>query len=318
MPCYYPMKAWRSRLGKTKNGKWPITFDKKEGYIDKELTIPCGHCIGCRLERSRQWAIRCVHEASLHHDNCFITLTYNKDNVDKNRSLDKRDFMLFMKRLRKQCGKGIRFFHCGEYGECCGVCGLSRKECICEKYTPDIGRPHHHACIFNYKFRDRLLWDVRNGISLYRSPSLEKLWTYGYSVIGDVTWESAAYVARYVTKKITGEKAENHYKGRLPEYVTMSRNPGIAYEWYVKNKYDLYRHDMLVIRDGFICKPVRYYDKIFEMHEPHLMARKKYRREKNAKLNVNNTPEQLKLREYLHKKKIRNLYRPYERGAFDA
>ena len=102
--------------------------------------------------------------------------------------------------------QGVRFFHCGEYGEL-------------------LYRPHYHACLFGFDFSDKVLWSTRGGVRLYRSKILEKLWTFGFSTIGDVTFESAAYVARYCTKKITGDKADEHYNGRSPEYVTMSRPP---------------------------------------------------------------------------------------------
>lgn len=251
MPCYKPITAYRSRAGRSANGKWPITFNVKDGYTDQELKIPCGKCIGCRLERSRQWAMRCVDEAKLWPHNCFITLTYDNDHLPVNGSLNKRDFVLFIKRLRKKYGSGIRFFQCGEYGE--------RGD-----------RPHHHACIFNHDFTDKRLHTVRNGIFLYRSESLEKLWSddkgqkIGYCTIGEVNFESAAYVARYCVKKINGAKADDHYKGRLPEYCTMSRMPGLGKLYYEKYKRDYYNQDINVIRGDIICKPARYYDKLYD------------------------------------------------------
>ena len=161
MPCYHPITAYRSITGRDKStGKWQIVFTKRDGYTDLEVKIPCGKCVGCRLERSRQWAIRCVHEAKMHENNCFITLTYNDKNVDKNGSLNKRDFVLFMKKLRKKYSEGIRFFHCGEYGE-------------------EFSRPHHHACIFNFDFPDKKLYTIRQNTKLYRSDNLEKLWPNG-------------------------------------------------------------------------------------------------------------------------------------------
>ena len=144
--------------------------------------------------------------------NCFVTLTYNDEHLPANGSLNKRDITLFLKRLRKRYGKGIRYYQCGEYGEL-------------------LSRPHHHAILFNHDFEDKQLWSVRGGVRLYRSASLEQLWPYGYSTIGDVTFESAAYVARYVVKKITGEREGEHYRGKMPEFATMSRRPGIGRGW---------------------------------------------------------------------------------------
>jgi hypothetical protein len=247
MTCYHPIVAWRSRH-KNENGKYPLVFNRRDGYQDSdhEIKIPCGRCIGCRLEYSRQWAVRCIHEASLYDHNCFITLTFDENRVNSEYlwSLDKCSFVKFMKRLRKQYGSGIRFFHCGEYGE-------------------KFERPHHHACLFNHDFPDKYLWTNRNNVNLYRSESLERLWPYGFSTIGDVTFESAAYVARYVVKKITGDSAESHYNGRLSEYVTMSRRPGIAHEFMRLYGSDFRKIDG-VIQNGLTTKLPKYYNQIYD------------------------------------------------------
>ena len=237
---------YRSRLGRDKDtGKWPLVTDSVRGYIDLPVSVPCGQCVGCRIDRSRQWAIRCIHEAQMHKRNCFITLTFNDENLAKNVSLNKLDFVHFMMRLRKHNGSGIRFFHCGEYGSL-------------------NFRPHHHAIIFNYDFEDKVLWQKKNQVSLFRSEHLEELWPYGFCTIGDVTYESAAYVARYIMKKVTGDSAADHYQGRVPEYITMSRRPGVASDWIKKFYNDVYPHDYVVIRDGIRCLPPRYYDDIYD------------------------------------------------------
>jgi len=314
MPCYHPMTAYRARSGRSsETKKWPIVFNKSEGYCDMPLTIPCGKCIGCKLERSRQWAIRCVHEADLHPENCFLTLTYNDENACE--SLVKRDFVLFMKKVRKKYApKKIRFFHCGEYGQ--RQCTIEKKPCTaCRRCgftgTSLLGRAHHHTALFNHDFKDRCFWEIRNNIPLYTSKELEALWPYGYSIIGDVTWESAAYIARYCTKKITGENAELNYEGREPEYVTMSRRPGIAAAWYDKYKNDVYNYDQLIVRKGLICKPAKYYDKKYEIDAPRRLLHLKYRREKQQN-QLNNTPERLQIREIIKKIKIQKLKRTYE------
>ena len=151
MACYHPMQGYRS-AEVTKNGKRKIVFSPQKGYIDLPVKVACGQCIGCRLERSRQWAIRCVNEASLYRGNCFITLTYSDEYLPQNKSLDKRDFQLFMKRLRKEfSSERIRYFHCGEYGCSCKVCGLSAKLCRrvgCGSFVEGLGRPHYHALFF--------------------------------------------------------------------------------------------------------------------------------------------------------------------------
>lgn len=258
MPCYHPLDAWR------KNGGG-ITFRREEGFNDLPyVSVPCGQCIGCRLERSRNWAIRCVHEASLHDQNCFLTLTYADENTDhlprsfdpetgeigpgSRISLNKRDICLFMKRLRKRFGSGIRFLQCGEYGDL-------------------NGRPHHHVLLFGFAFSDLELLPGRRpgGVRLFRSAVLEELWPYGHSAVGELTFESAAYVARYVVKKVTGKFADWHYCGLEPEYITMSRRPGIAHDWIEKNLDDVYPKDKVFIREGKVSRPPKYYDKIYDL-----------------------------------------------------
>jgi len=297
VPCYYPINGYRSRAGRNDNGAWPIVFDVSNGYRDLPVTVPCGRCIGCKLEKSRQWATRCVNEASLYENNCFITLTYNDIWIDKNKSLNKRDFVLFMKRMRKKYGKGIRFFHCGEYGEL-------------------FSRPHHHACIFNHDFKDKLLYKEESGIKLYVSSELMDLWkdpetgvSFGYSTVGEVTFESAAYAARYVVKKLTGKKA-SAYNGKLPEYCTMSNRPGIGGKWMDKFKSDVYPSDSVVVRDDIICKPPRYYDKIYDRINPEEFKKIKTERNIEAKRRADdNTFDRLLVKEEIQKAKIKVLKR---------
>lgn len=285
-----------------------MVFDRRESSDpDVEIKLPCGRCIGCRLERSKQWAMRCVHEASLYESNCFITLTYAPEHLPKDGSLNKVHFQKFMKRLRKRFGSGVRYFHCGEYGE-------------------KLGRPHYHACLFNFDFQDRELWSIRDGVKLYTSKILSELWGFGFCTIGDVTFESAAYVARYITKKISGDMAKDHYTrvdnstgecfDLLPEYVTMSRRPGIGRPWLDKFMSDVYPHDRVVLR-GVEMKPPKYYDSVFELADPQVLEDIKFKRERRAKLQANDTTyERLRVREQLQDIKHKCLKRGYENESF--
>lgn len=299
MPCYSPLKGFRSKAINP-TGKRSIVFNSKDGFADLPVSLPCSQCVGCRLERSRQWAIRCAHEASLYADNCFITLTYNDKHLPADQSLQLDHFQKFMKRLRKKYGENIRFYHCGEYGE-------------------NFGRPHYHACIFNFDFPDKKIWKSERGVNLYRSPSLEKLWTFGYSSVGEVTFESAAYVARYIMKKITGDAAENHYVWidpetgeifkRKPEYTTMSRRPGIGKSWFEQYASDVYPDDFIVMR-GKKMKPPKFYDSQFELISPGEYEILKKRRKRAASKHVdNNTPERLKVRETVKLSQLSQLKR---------
>lgn len=270
MPCYHPLTGYKARrVSPDHRGKRAVVFRMREGFYDLPVPIPCGQCIGCRLERSRQWAIRCMHEASLYDANCFITLTYDNDHLPSFGSLDRDAFPLFMKRLRKSVeyvghdGRivrpSIRYFHCGEYG--------SR-----------TARPHYHALLFNHDFRDKVPFTVRNGHTVFTSAELGRLWPFGLSEIGSVTFESAAYVARYVVKKVTGNELlrQEAYSRLDPdtgevamvesEYATMSRRPGIGKPWLEKFGSEVYPADGVVV-NGMLVKPPRYYDEAYEVTE---------------------------------------------------
>ena len=252
MACYHPIVGW-------KDGNGGLTHVK----TGVAMRVPCGQCIGCRLEYSRRWAMRCMHEASLHDENCFITLTYRDEELPPYGSLDRRAFPLFMKRLRKRTGEKIRYYHCGEYGD-------------------ERARPHYHALLFGFNFEDRRQWTVRRGIPVHRSALLEDLWPYGLSEIGTVTFESASYCARYVVKKVTGPAAKEHYArvdpetGEVvqiePEYSTMSRRPGIGLCWLEKYGEETYRDDTVISR-GRPMKPPRYYDEKFAETDPEAVDR---------------------------------------------
>lgn len=294
MACFSPLKGWRSQSKNKETGKRPITFTRSEAYTDLPVEVPCGQCSGCRLERARQWAIRCTHEASMHENNCFITLTFNDKHLPKDKSLDVKHFQKFMKRLRKRYGNGIRFFHCGEYGE-------------------QFGRPHYHACLFNFDFPDKVLWkENHNGDRIYTSKALDEIWGFGFTTIGDVTFQSASYVARYIMKKINGKEAEEHYQGRKPEYTTMSRRPGIGATWYEKYKDEVYPSDFIIM-NGAKMRPPKFYDLKLEHEYPvDLKKIKKIRVDNSLKHAENNTYDRLIVREKCHKAKTKQLVRPIE------
>lgn len=260
MACYFPRDAYLGAL--QPNGKRRVVFDRVEGI--QPVRIPCGGCMGCRLERAREWAVRLMHEAELHEQHCFITLTYSDEHLPVGGSLTKSDFQKFMKRLRRAfSSRKILFFHCGEYGE-------------------GLRRPHYHAILFGIDFHeDRVPFKkTETGDQLFRSRRLEKLWKFGYSTIGQVTFESARYVASYVTKKITGDPAKAHYtvvdaEGEmhelLPEYATMSLKPAIGKRWVQRFHGDVYPSGFVVV-GGNRQKPPKAYDRFHEEVEPQAVA----------------------------------------------
>lgn len=309
MPCYRPLDAYII-AGRTNNGKQVISF-KRENNWKEAIKLPCGQCIGCKLLRSVNWAIRCEHEMTLHDDNCFITLTYDDKHLPNDHSLNKPHFQNFLKRFRKDISpKKIRYFMCGEYGD-------------------ETWRPHYHAIIFGYDFPDKIRVQSKDVMNPYfLSAQLSSLWTKGNHMIANATFETAAYVARYCTKKITGEKAEEHYRrtimdfnevtGELyeyleadlePEYATMSRRPGIGKDWYEQFKMDCYPSNFLV-RNGSKLPIPRYYDKLLEREDEVQHAFIKGKRKVAAMLRKeDSTPDRLRARELCKTKQAETLTR---------
>lgn len=235
MPCYGPITAYRP---KASSAERRLVFASIKSETGNPIKIPCGKCVGCRLEQSRQWAVRCMHEKRLHNAAAFLTLTYNDKNLPANNSLVKEDLTNFMKRLRHETGTGLRFFACGEYGE-------------------KTSRPHYHVLLLNYNFPDLAVATSGPTYSMYKSATLSKLWTAGHHVIGDVTFESAAYVARYCVKKNQNGKTVSD--GRVPEYLVMSRRPGLGAGYFDKYKSELISHDTIIV-NGVAAALPRFYD----------------------------------------------------------
>lgn len=248
MSCFHPLPAYQEAGGKVKVGR-----SRSEAARGVTLELPCGMCIGCKQDRARSWALRCVHEASLYDANTFATLTYDDAHLPERWNLDYRDFQLFMKRLRKVVRgvtavsgghRPIRFFCAGEYGE-------------------QNHRPHFHALLFNCHFSDSVRYV--NGTS--RSALVERLWGAGNVVLGDVTPSSAAYVAGYVLSKRYGAAGEvarevldtrtGEVFSRRAEFCEMSL--GIGREYYRRYSSDMFPHDFAVTKDGKRVKVPRYY-----------------------------------------------------------
>lgn len=246
-----------------------------------------------------------MHEASCHEDNCFITLTYDDDHLPDDGSLRKRDFQLFMKRLRKRFpGRFFRYYHCGEYGD-------------------KLARPHYHACLFGFDFPDKVSFkELPDGGVLYTSEILEAAWQYqGFCTVGAVTFESAAYVARYCTKKITGKPAIDHYVDkatgvlRQPEYTTMSRSRGIGRDWFDSFSGDVFPWDEVILA-GKSVKPPRFYDSRYQLEDPEgYECMKASRMEKAKRMAKDCTPERLEAREKVKLAQFGMLKRGYENEA---
>ncbi len=294
MACYRPLSAHHIPGGSSKFGAAALGAD---GSGRPPLQLPCGRCVGCRVDRTTEWMIRIVHESMCHAYNSFLTLTYDKAHLPVDLSLDKTHWQKFAKRLRKKIGS-FRFFHCGEYGD-------------------SSLRPHYHAILFGYSFLDdRYLIQDKAGCRLYSSPTLEETWGKGMVSIGAVTPESAAYVAGYTRKKVWKPSSVDmaymewevadyvHRYGRTdndgvfycvaPEYATMSRNPGIGAAWTKKFKGDYHPCDEIVLRGRTHRVPRYYTERLSETEREFVKSR---RHEMARKLEGEHTPERLRVRE---------------------
>ncbi|UOK21016.1 replication initiator protein [Chifec microvirus UA13_19] len=281
MPCYHPLPGW---YGKTRgpSGKRPVVFQFSEGLKDRPVSVPCGRCTGCLLERARTWAARCQHESQLHESNLFVTLTYDDSHLPPGGSLDPRHMVLFLKRLRKAHGS-FRFFQCGEYGE-------------------DLSRPHHHALLFGVRFDDAR--QLHGGSDLRESAELERLWGHGLCTIGDVTFESAGYVARYSMKKLAAAARPELY----PPYLTMSRRPGIGSGFIERHARKVVLQDFIVSNGHKSGVPRFYRDRLSKTH-PVESTEAGYRRKGLASVNPDSTGCRLIIREVVKQSSIQLLKR---------
>lgn len=197
--------------------------------------------------------MRCMHEAQLHDHNAFLTLTYDEEHLPFRKQLEYETFQLFMRRFRKRVKVPLRFYMAGEYGS-------------------KDGRPHFHALIFGYDFPDKEYFKKTDaGAKIYTSKLLSELWPLGHASTGAVTFESAAYVARYCVQKVTGKAAEKHY-ARVdehgpyqlkPEFNRMSLKKGIGEKFLEKFRSDVYPNDYVVV-NGNKVRPPKYYDRKYE------------------------------------------------------
>ena len=273
MPCFHPLHAKKIQIvnahGELKNrlvfpadwrGAFRPSLEVMQSYHNY-CSVACGQCIGCRIARSRDWAHRCMHELQSHAQACFVTLTYDDDYLPRDASLHYEHFQKFIKRLRYYLkGKKIKYYMCGEYGD-------------------TTGRPHYHFILFGHDFSDdRFFYKMHKGNALFNSSLLSSAWPQGHAVIGNVTFESCAYVARYILKKVNGKKAVEAYArvdaygnrySIAPEMTRMSQ--GIGKSWAQK-----YIDDCLpsgyIVSNGRKARVPKFYMRVFEAMAPARVA----------------------------------------------
>lgn len=288
MPCFHPVDVPR------------------KGYIDLRVTVACGRCIGCRLDKARDLATRSVHEAKLHDDNCFLTLTYDTEHLPPGGTLVPRHHQLFMKRLRSHLRKPVRYVHVGEYGD-------------------SSGRAHYHDLLFGYFPSDAkpIAGTAEKGKPEWTSAELDRLWGLGHVRVGVLNSRTAAYCARYVLKKVGGDMAEAHYRfvdpatgevfQRHPEYCRVSTKPGIGAGFLDRFFGDIFPSDFCATIEGKQVPVPPYYDKLLQRRDPELFEHIKAQRFRYAmqpRQQANSTPARLAVREEVKRAAIRDLKRP--------
>lgn len=286
MPCFHPLTGWPSRKVNP-SGKRSLTFKEASGF-GSPVQVPCGQCIGCRLEKARQWSVILTDEARYYEENSFLTLTYSDEHLPAGGSLDPSALQRFWKRLRARVApKRLRHFSVGEYGDI-------------------TARPHYHAICFGHAFLgDRKPFGrTKRGEPLYTSEQLSECWPYGHATIGAVNVDSCGYVARYATKKISGDKAKDHYAGRVPEFLRLSQQLGVRF--FEDFKADMYPSDHRVFKVRPMRVP-RKYDRM--LSEEELARYKETRKAKAEQFAWNNTPDRLAVREEVTKARINPLKR---------
>lgn len=289
MACFRPLYGWQTEPGA------PLSFGA-EPPNTRKVDIPCGYCLGCRLAKSKAWAVRCMHEAQTHRDNCFITLTYSQDNYRP--GLNHADFRRFIRRVVAAKGK-TRYFMCGEYGD-------------------KFQRPHYHAILFGQRFPDTKHTKAGG------SEELERLWGMGFTSVDEANMETAAYIARYQVKKVYGLRASAYYTrvdmrtGEYvrvrPEYCAMSKGPAIGHEFLTRYWPEIYAaRDGVVTKGGATLKAPRYYDEWLERNHGKLREEKNIERTEKLRLyEKDNTDERLQTRELIAYENIKRKTRQLE------
>lgn len=228
MACNKPLDAYRLAEG-------GITFDRLKAGRDRlgsPIELPCGRCMGCRIQKKQEWTTRLLCEAEMHAYSYFITLTYNKNPLH----VSKNDVQLFLDRFRKKHGK-FRYYLISEYGDL-------------------RWRPHYHACIYGPQLNLKRVW--RGNEWRYTSTSLESLWGHGLCDVGQISSASAAYVANYANKKLMGYSKYiviDDETGEITEledtFALKSLKPGLGASWIDKYQKEVIAHDGLkIIRGG--------------------------------------------------------------------
>lgn len=249
MSCYHPHYALDLGVN-AETGKKIIKFlprrydsnlkDLRSKYgEDNVLCLPCGHCVGCCLDYSKEWAVRCALESLYYPDTSwFITLTYDNEHCPE--FLFKRPVQKFIKDIRN-AGYKVRYFAAGEYGS-----------------AENTHRPHYHLILYGLPINDLKLWKKSKTGYLFTSEMVSKFWPYGFITIAHATFQTAGYIARYCLKKRMVKNDD--------EFILMSKHPGIGQRYFEDHAEEIIKYDKLVGNFGnsLTSPSPRYFDKLAE------------------------------------------------------
>lgn len=203
-------------------------------YIDNVGTVPCGKCVGCRIARTREWALRLLHESCYFDKTCFLTLTYDDEHLPRTGGLVKSHLQLFFKLMRLDYD--IKYFACGEYGDL-------------------FGRPHYHVILFGINRDSECFYDDDDG------KSRCVYWHNGFINVGNVSVDSINYVTGYVQKKYSGKLAKEMYGDKLVPFCVMSK--GLGKRYLIDNVGYAINHVSMRYKGKDVGLP-RYYKKIID------------------------------------------------------
>lgn len=267
--CYNRKRAWLPP-----DGGQLIFNSRRVSAGAKMVTVPCGHCLACRVNHASNLATRVMHEMEYAGGiGCFVTLTYRPEDVPFDYAINKRDVQTWLKRLRRhieyhRLGHLRAYLACGEYGD-------------------KRGRPHYHALLLGWQPSD-LVYHGKSysGEPIYTSAIMERIWSHGFCPVGTCTIKSASYVARYAKKAV----GVSQVSSRVKPFLLYSRNIPISTpngdaqgslgaQWCIDHMDDLRTGYLRDHENTDIAKRIPdYYFDLVERYNPELYAKIKEKR----------------------------------------
>lgn len=279
MTCYRPQYAIQNFCSKEQKFlqpkiQYPVTFDDYDSSKArhfrrhqatiypkyKELNLPCGVCFGCRMDNSRMWSLRLMHEGKFSSSSYFVTLTYRPEDMPLYGDLNYEHLELFWKKARHRFQGDVpfRYFACGEYGD-------------------KTLRPHYHFAAFDFNLTDLRLFKNTDHGPYFLSDELADCWEHGHVIVAQLDWMTAAYIARYVTKKMRGknvrfypDECADPETGEIPSFCVERafQSKGLGLRWYEAHKDEVWNLDGCLYANKYMVSPPRYYFKQLEKADP--------------------------------------------------